>query len=152
MSGQEFGGKQGFGSSGAPGALSPFDLQAAQMGQDQSMAAMANRYAQLGLSSQGATPTSRGGTPGGVGIGGGEAAFSGGATPSGSGMPTAELMDLGMAPSLNGGIPEQFQAMLGQLQTADLSLTSQMANSGGGKGGGKGGLGSLGGLAKMGGK
>jgi hypothetical protein len=141
----EFGGKSGFGQSGAPGALSPFDTQAAQMGANQSMTGMANRYAQLGLSSQGATPTSPGGPAGGVGVGGG-ANFN---NNNGAGMPTAELMDLGMAPSLVGGIPAEFEAMLGQLQTQDLAQTSQMANSGGGKGGGKGGAGGLASLGKM---
>lgn len=147
----EFGGKQGFGQTGAPGAISPFDRQAAQFGANQSATAMANRYAQLGLSSQGATPTSPGGTPGGTGVGvGGGANWN---ANSGAGMPTAELMDLGFAPSLVGGIPQQFEAMLGQLQTEDLSLTTPSGSGGGGKGGGgKGGLGALGGLAKMGGK
>lgn len=182
----EFGGKQGFGQTGAPGAISPFIMDAARTGAHQSGAAMANRYAQLGLSSVGATPAgnpfgqtpggSPGGLPGGVGVGGGQN-WDAGASPlqgpgggsgpatlggppqmldagnAGAGMPTAELMDLGFAPSLTGGIPAQFEAMLGQLQTEDLSLTTPSGSGGGGKGGGgKGGLGALGGLAKMGGK
>lgn len=172
----EFGGKQGFGQEGSPGALSPFDIRAAQMGAERAGRATINRYAQLGLSAQGATPTSPGGAAGGIGVA--NIGTQGGPNPNaqpgfgtapgvgpGGGilpsfadvnaMPTAEQMDLGQAPSLVGGIPAEFEAMLGQLQTEDLSLTSQMANSGGGGGkGGKGGggLGALGGLAKMGGK
>lgn len=145
----EFGGKQGFGQTGAPGAISPFDMQAARMGAEHASQGMANRYAQLGLSSQGASPGSPGGPAGGVGVGGGANWNAN----SGAGMPTAELMDLGFAPSLTGGIPQEFEAMLGQLQTEDLSLTTPSGGGGGGKGGGgKGGLGALGGLAKMGGK
>jgi hypothetical protein len=50
---------------------------------------------------------------------------------------TAEQMDLGNAPSLTGGIPQEFQAVMGQLQTADLNNPG----TGGGKGGAKSGAG-----------
>ena len=73
-----------FGSSGAPGSLSPFDTGIAQAGLGQSITAMENRYGQLGLGSQGATPTSPGG---------------------GLGLSTAALMDYGALPSLTGGRP-----------------------------------------------
>jgi|SRR5215471_10085016 len=72
-----------FGSPGAPGFLSPFDIGAVGAGEGQSLTAMANRYNQLGM---------------------------GGSTP--------EAMDLGAAPSYTGGIPQQFQAVLGQVQNA----------------------------------
>jgi hypothetical protein len=65
---------------------------------------MANRYNQLGL--------------GGPGAGGG--------TPSPMGTP--EAMDLGLAPSLTGGIPAQFQAVLGQLQNQTLQGSPLGAN------------------------
>jgi hypothetical protein len=124
----------GLGQFGSPGYVSPFDMNAVNFGQGQSMTAMGNRYQQLGLSGQGATPTSSGGAAGG----------GGGASPDPSSSPTAELMDLGQAPSLTGGIPEQFQALLGQIQTSALQNAS-MAGAGSGKGGGGkgGGLGSV---------
>lgn len=105
----------GFGGYGQPGYISPFDQQAAQFGEQQSEKAMTNRYQQLGLGAEGATPTS----PGSFGAG-----------------PTAMQMDIGTAPSLTGGIMEEFQAMLGQLQTNDIGLTSGMSQ---GKSSGKGG-------------
>lgn len=40
---------------------------------------------------------------------------------------TPELMDLGAAPSLTGGIPGEFAAGLGQVQTQDLGTTLQTA-------------------------
>ena len=106
-----------FGSAGAPGFLSPFDTGQAQQGVGTSLQAMTNRYQQLGLGQQGATPTS----PGAFGAG-----------------PTGYQMDIGQLPSLTGGIPEEFQAVLGQLQTANLNN-----QSGGGKSGGKSALGGL---------
>jgi hypothetical protein len=75
---------------------------------------MQNRYQQLGLGGQAATPT----TPG---------AFLTGSTPF--------MMDVGETPSLTGGIPAEFQAVMGQLQNAALSNPS--GGAGGGKGGGK---------------
>jgi len=84
----------GFGSSGAPGFVDPFSMNAVGMGAGASMAAMANRYNQLGL-----------------------------------GGSTAEAMDLGQAPSVTGGIPAQFQAVLGELQNSSL----RNAPSGAGK-------------------
>jgi hypothetical protein len=53
----------------------------------------------------------------------------------GLGGSTAEAMDLGQAPSLTGGIPAEFEAVMGQLQNAALNNPS--GGSGGGKGGGK---------------
>ena len=136
----------------APGFTSPFDQSlvggAANLGGE----AMANRYAQLGLSGVGATPTSPGGLPGGVGVGGGANwASAGGANPGmpGSDMPTAEAMDLGMLPTLTGGIPGEAEATLGMIQNANLANTGGGGGSGGGKGGGAGGAASaLGGLGK----
>lgn len=66
--------------------------------------------------------------------------------------PTAMQMDIGTAPSLTGGIPAEFQALLGEAQTADMAQTAG-GGGGSGKGGkGGGGIGALGSLAKMGGK
>lgn len=62
----------------------------------------------------------------------------------GLGGSTAEQMDLGQAPSVTGGIPAEFQAILGELQNANLSQSS-----GGGGGGGKGGGGKGGGLGSV---
>lgn len=96
-----------FGSPGAPGFVSPFDLGALAQGQGQSTAAMANRYSQLGLATPNATPTS----------------------PGGGGMGTAEQQDLGIAPSLTGGIPAQYSALLGQAQTANLQNPGGVSTS-----------------------
>jgi hypothetical protein len=97
------------GFTGAPGVLSPFDISASATGLGQSELAMGNRYSQLGLGQTGATPTH----PGSMGLGG-----------------TAEQMDLGAAPSLTGGIPNEFLAGLGQTQTSDLgaSLATALSN------------------------
>lgn len=92
---------------GAPGLLSPFDISAFGTGLAGSEAAMGERYAQLGLGGTGATPTS----PGSLG-------------PAGT---TAERMDLGLAPSLTGGIPAEFSAGLGQVQSQDLGQTLSLA-------------------------
>ena len=85
MSSGDVGGILGgpFGSAGAPGFLSPFDIGAVNAGAAGAEAATANRYTQLGM--PGSTP---------------------------------EKMDMGTAPSLTGGIPEQFNAVLGQVQNA----------------------------------
>ena len=70
MDGGGGGGKgASFGSQGSPGFVSPFDQSAVNFGQGQSMTAMADRYAQLGLSAHGATPASPGGPAGGIGVG-----------------------------------------------------------------------------------
>jgi hypothetical protein len=42
---------------------------------------------------------------------------------------TPEAQDLGLAPSITGGIPAEFQAGQGQLQTQDLGQTSSSAQS-----------------------
>lgn len=81
-----------FGQPGAPGFVPPAATAAIGQGAGQSIAAMANRYNQLGM--------------GGPGMGGGTQ------TPMG----TPEAMDLGLAPSITGGIPAQFAAVGGQLQ------------------------------------
>lgn len=132
----------------APGTISPFDQQAVGNALNINETRQANQYAQLGLSAHGATPTSPGGPPGGVGVGGGANWQS--ANPSN--MPTAEQMDLGFLPSLTGGLPGEAEAVLGMIQNANLQQPQQ---SGGGKGGGGkgGGIGSaLGPLMMMGGK
>lgn len=61
----------------------------------------------------------------------------------GLGGSTAEAMDLGNAPSLTGGIPAEFQAILGELQNAALQGSGGGGGGGGGKGGGGGGKGAL---------
>jgi hypothetical protein len=93
---------------GTPGVLSPFDVAASQTGLGQAELAMGNRYSQLGLGQTGATPTD----PGSMGLGG-----------------TAEQMDLGVAPSLTGGIPAEFLAGLGQVQAGDLGTSLALAQS-----------------------
>jgi hypothetical protein len=114
----------------------------------------------FGLPGGGGATTNFPGSPGGGSL----PSFAGGSgTPGGVSasvpdMPTAERMDLGFAPSLTGGIPNEFAALLGELQTQDIAQTLSMSqgggqSGGGGKGGGgKGGLGSIGSLAMMGGK
>jgi hypothetical protein len=88
-----------FGESGAPGFVPPAATAAVGNLAGLSEQAMHNRYAQLGLAAQGATPTS----------------------PGGGGPGTAEMMDLGMLPSITGGIPAEFQAVLGELQNISAS-------------------------------
>jgi len=91
----------GFGSGGAPGHLSPFDTGVANLAAGQSVQAMTNRYNQLGL----------GGPAPSFGSGGGTVTNAG----------TAEAMDIGAAPSYTGGIPEQFQALTGEMQNNALN-------------------------------
>lgn len=93
-----------FGSSGAPGFVPPAASAAVGPAAGQSEAMMANRYNQLGL--------------------GGPGAAGGTQTPMG----TPEAMDLGAAPSTTGGIPAQFQAVLGQLQNQALQSSPLGAN------------------------
>jgi hypothetical protein len=126
------GGGKGLGSSGMPGFLSSFDQQAAQQALQGGTTAITNRYQQLGLGQTGATPS--GPTTGAAaGVpGSGTTPTSGGNFGAG---PTAMQMDLGSAPSLTGGLPEEIQAMLGQVQTQDLSETaSQQSGKTGGAG------------------
>jgi hypothetical protein len=139
-----------------PGYVSPFDQQAVGQAAQLSGEAMTNRYAQLGLSGQGATPTSPGGPAGGIGVGNiGSGMIGGGGlggAPSSS-EPTAEAMDLGQIPTLTGGIPGEAEAVIGQIQNANLQNSSGGGGGGkGGGGGGKGGLGAIGSLAMLGGK
>jgi hypothetical protein len=122
----------GSGGKGAPGTVDPFSQGLLQQNTGMAMTAMDNRYRQqLGL-----------GIPGGHAS---QAAASGTSLPN-VGMGTPEQMDLGMIPSLVGGIPAMSEATLGQMQTNALSSA---AGGGGGKGGG--GLGGLGSLATLGG-
>jgi hypothetical protein len=130
----------------APGTVSPFDQQAVGNALNLNEQAMTNRYAQLGLSSAGATPTSPGGPAGGIGVGN----IGKGLLPpqGGAGTPTAEQQDLGMLPSLTGGLPGEAEATLGLIQNANLQ--QPQSSGGGGKGGGgKGGIGQIAGLAGM---
>lgn len=92
----------------SPGLISPFDISAFGTGAGQAGGAMVNRYQQLGLGSTGATPTS----PGSFGTGS-----------------TAMQMDLGILPSLTGGIGGEFGAGEGQVQTQDLAQTLALAES-----------------------
>jgi hypothetical protein len=85
-----------FGSPGAPGFVPPAATAGIAPAAGQSAEMMANRYNQLGL--------------------GGPGAAGGTQTPMG----TPEAMDLGVLPSLTGGIPGQFAAVGGQLQNAAL--------------------------------
>lgn len=121
-----FGGAPGFGSAGGAGFLSPFDQNAAASGAGQSIVAMGNRYNQLGLGANAASPTGPavGATPGIPGSG--TTPTSGGSFGAG---PTAFQMDVGAAPSLTGGIPAEFEALLGQVQTQDLGQTASSAAS-----------------------
>ena len=93
-----------FGSSGAPGFLPSGSTAAVGPAAGQSIGMMANRYNQLGLGGPGAA----GGTQ--------------------TQMGTPEQMDLGVAPSVTGGIPAQFQAVLGQLQNQALTQSPLGAN------------------------
>lgn len=142
MGGLAGGGKSGGGSNSAPGFVDPFSLGALQTATANSEQMMHNRYRQLGLG----VPAQ--GTQGGPGGTAAQAAASGQSLTYGS-PGTPEKMDLGMMPSLTGGIPGMALATLGQMETNALSQSS--GGGGGGKGGG-GGLGGLGSLAKMGGK
>lgn len=125
-SGGAFGSAPSFGSSGAPGFLSPFDTGAVNAALGEATQAMTNRYGQLGLGQTGASPSgpTTGATPGIPGSG--TTPVNPGSMGAGS---TAEQMDLGTAPSLTGGLPAEAQAALGQIQTQDLSQTSSSANS-----------------------
>lgn len=93
-------------SGGFPGLLSQFDLSSLATGQGASELAMGARYGQLGLGANNATPTSPG-------------SFGSGSTPF--------RMDEGLAPSLTGGIPGEFAAGAGQVQTSDLQTTLSQA-------------------------
>jgi hypothetical protein len=150
LGGPGFGGGQSkLTGTNAPGTISPFDQQAVGNAFNLNEEAMTNRYAQLGLSGMGATPTSPGGPAGGIGVGN----IGTGALPpqGGAGTPTAEQMDLGMLPSLTGGLPGEAEATLGAIQNANLQ--QPQSSSGGGKGGGAASaLGGLGKAAMMGGK
>jgi hypothetical protein len=141
----------GSGGGGQPGQIQGSDTQNALFGTQMSIQDMTNRYKQLGLGGTGATPSgatsgavkgmpgsgttpvtpgtpASPGSPGTSGFGGG---FGGGATPGTPGTPasgpTAYLMDIGRAPSLTGGIPQEFQGALGEGQFQDLSETTSAA-------------------------
>jgi hypothetical protein len=151
LGGPGFGGGQSkLTGTNAPGTVSPFDQQAVGNALNLNEQAMTNRYAQLGLSGQSATPTSPGGPAGGIGV----ANIGQGMLPtSGAQTPTAEQQDLGMLPSLTGGLPGEAEATLGMIQNANLSQPQSSGGGGkGGGGGGKGGIGAITSLAAMGGK
>lgn len=114
-----------FGTAGNPGFLSPFDLNAAAAGQGQATSELTQQYKDLGLGQNPATPAGpnqplQGNQPPGSGT-----------TPTTPGSFGAGSIpyqqDIGAAPSVTGGIPAQFQALLGQQQTADLGATTQSA-------------------------
>jgi hypothetical protein len=114
----------GTGGGGQPGDIQGSDKQNALMGAQTSIQDMTNRYKQLGLGQYGASPAgpASGAVPGVPGSG---------TTPTnpgnfGSG-PTGFQMDVGRAPSLTGGIPQQFQGALGEGQFQDLSETTSAA-------------------------
>ena len=148
-------GSGGFGSSSSksggpgPGFVSPFDQQVVGNALNTSMDAMVNRYAQLGLSGQGATPSSPGGPAGGIGVGN----IGSGMQPNQGAEPTAEQMDLGQIPTLTGGLPGEAEAVIGQIQNANLQTSGGGGSGGGGKGGGgKGAIGAVAPLLMAGGK
>ena len=90
----------------------------------ESIGAMANRYAQLGLGATGAKPSgpTTGAAPGVPGSG--TTPTTGGSFGPG---PTGFQMDAGQLPSWTGGIPQEFQAALGEAQFQDLGQTTSAA-------------------------
>lgn len=88
-----------FGQPGAPGFVPPTVNAPVNAAATSGAGALVNRYNQLGLSPQGATPTSPGG---------------------GGGFTTPEAMDLGALPSYQGGVAGEGNAVLGQLQNQAL--------------------------------
>jgi hypothetical protein len=114
----------GTGGGGQPGDIQGSDKANAMMGAQTSIADMTNRYKQLGLGQTSAIPS--GPTSGAVpGVpGSGTTPTTGGAFGAG---PTGFQMDIGAAPSLTGGIPRQFQGVLGEGQFQDLSETTSAA-------------------------
>lgn len=86
----------------APGTVDPFSLGQLASQTAQGTTAMNNRYSQLGLGAPSGSPQS--------------VAASGG-NMSSSGPSTANLMDIGAAPSLTGGIAGMSEATLGQMET-----------------------------------
>lgn len=122
MAGSGFGSGAGGAKSGsAPGFVDPFSQGLLAQNTGLAEQAMHNRYQQLGL---------------GVPSGSAPQAASQGGNLSYGGAGTAEQMDLGMLPSLTGGIPGMSAATLGQMQTNALSNAT-------GSGTGKGGFGNL---------
>jgi hypothetical protein len=114
----------GTGGGGQPGDIQGSDKANAMMGAQTSIADMTNRYKQLGLGGRGAAPTAPN-TPYFSNVpGSGTTPTTGGAFDAG---PTGFQMDIGAAPSLTGGIPRQFQGVLGEGQFQDLSETTQAA-------------------------
>lgn len=138
MSGSFTGSVPNFGSSGAPGFISPFDQNAFNQGLGNSLAAMTNRYQQLGLGQTAASPSGPNQPFKGVGGAQGSGSLQGwtpgsGTTPTTPGSfgagSTAYQQDVGAKPSLVGGLPAEFEAGLGQQQTADLGATASSAAS-----------------------
>jgi len=140
-------GTGGFGSSQSksggpgPGFVSPFDQQAVAGALNLGSEAMANRYAQLGLSGTGATPTSPGGPAGGIGVG----AIGTGALPAdltatpGAGGTTGNPLEgngafpVGPFPSGFTGSPTNFPGASGSMPTSFGPGTPFNATSGGGE-------------------
>lgn len=126
-----------FGTAGNPGFLSPFDINAATTGATNAAADMTKQYQNLGLGQVAASPSGPnqpfkggGATSAGAGSMQGWTPGSGTTptTPGAFGAGSLPLQqELGQAPTLTGGIPEQFQALLGQQQTADLGQTTTSA-------------------------
>jgi hypothetical protein len=126
MGGSFTGSAPGFGQSGGPGFISPFDESQFTGGAARSIAAMTNSYKNLGLGQNAAAPSgpttgAKAGVPGS-----GTTPTSPGSFGAGS---TAYQMDVGAAPSTTGGIPALFEAGLGTQQTQDLGQTSSSALS-----------------------
>lgn len=126
-----------FGTAGNPGFLSPFDLGAVANAQNQATGEITQTYQNLGLGQTAASPSGpnqpfkgAGGTTGGGGASGGWTPGSG-TTPTTPGSfgagSTAYQQDIGAQPSVTGGIPAQFQALLGQIQNQDLGATTTSA-------------------------
>ena len=114
----------GAGGGGQPGQIQGSDKANALFGTQMSDLAMTNRYKQLGLGQVGASPTgpASGAVPGVPGSG--TTPTTGGSFSAG---PTGYQMDIGAAPSWTGGIPQEFQAALGEAQFQDLGETTQAA-------------------------
>lgn len=132
MSGGGKGGGGGAGGSGQPGFISPFDQSVFNTAQQSATGALTNRYQQLGLGQTGAQPS-------GPTVGATAGIPGSGTTPTTGGNfgagPTAMQMDLGQLPSMTGGIPEMFQAAMGQAQSQDLAQTTQQQSGANSKGG-----------------
>lgn len=127
------GGKGGGGGGGSgPGFISPFDRNAFSQAQGAATTELTNRYQQLGLGATSASPS-------GPTVGATAGVPGSGTTPTTPGNfgagPTAMQMDLGQLPSVTGGIPEMFQAGMGQAQAQDLAQSASQQSGNNAKGG-----------------